>query len=698
MKAFVAPTPGLSRAMTRVARALAQHAPVIITEDESEADIVVLHVIGYPETVRAIDSIKARGKKYAIIQYCVRSTQERNTLNWLPLWSDPSCLCVWSYYDLPALVAEDGASWNQEVKFYHAPMGVDSKTFQPRNVPKRYILFTSGYVAESETVLECQEAVRNVGGRMFHLGPGLPGFDASIVTQEQDISDGYLVELMSSCHYVAGLRREEGFEMPALEGLLCGVRPICYDRPHYRRWFGNHAEYIPEGSPEQAVKDLTAILEGNYRPVSTEERRAIERAFDWSVIAGGFWKHALPQVAARPYGRKTRLLWIGDAVVSSGFARATHKILEGLRQDYEIGVLGINYFGDPHDYPYPIYPSLNPLAQEADLFGVKRIVEVAQLFRPDVIVLQQDPWNVPAYMKELQLAHLSIPVVGFIAVDGKNCKGTDLNDLALAIFWTEFGMAEARAGGYTGPAAVVPLGVDTKVYYPLRRQEARTIMELPKSLHNAFIVGNVNRNQPRKRLDLTVRYFCNWVRQHDVRDAFLFLHVAPTGDVGWDVRQLMQYYGCKGRLILASPHVGRGVPEDILRATYSCFDVQVNTAAGEGWGLTTLEGMACAVPQIVPDWAALGEWARGAASLIPCTSFTHTPGSINVLGGVPDEKLFIEELQRYYSTSGYWERNTQACLDRANQPQFRWENIAARFSQVLAEGLSLVSQREAVSA
>ena len=51
-----------------------------------------------------------------------------------------------------------------------------------------------------------------------------------------------------------------------------------------------------------------------------------------------------------------KILWYGDAVSNTGFARVTHSVLDHLKEDHEVVVYGINYQGDPHDYPFKIYP------------------------------------------------------------------------------------------------------------------------------------------------------------------------------------------------------------------------------------------------------------------------------------------------------------------------------------------------------
>lgn len=383
-----------------------------------------------------------------------------------------------------------------------------------------------------------------------------------------------------------------------------------------------------------------------------------------------------------------RLLWIGDAVCESGFAKCTHETLEALRQQYDVTVLGLNYRGDPHAYPYPVYPAW----PGGDLFGIGRIPELMRRLRPQVIVIQNDPWNIPGYVQAIdRVTDVPRPVlVGAIAVDGKNCRGWALNGLDHVIFWTRFAEYEAIKGGLQKPSSIVPLGVDLSVFTPGDRLTARRdIVQLPEFTWDGFIVGNVNRNQPRKRMDLTIRYFAEWVNDTRNKDAFLYLHVAPTGDLGYDCDQLAGYYGLHKRMILAEPAVFKGVSEKYVVGTYQSFDVQVNTGVGEGWGLTTMEGMACGIPQIVGDWSALGEWAKDAAYLVPCEPVCSL-NKVNTIGGEIDGDEFKDALDAMYRD----ESLRAACRTRGHalvqQDEYRWSNIAARFTSVVMDAVAQV--------
>jgi D-inositol-3-phosphate glycosyltransferase len=374
---------------------------------------------------------------------------------------------------------------------------------------------------------------------------------------------------------------------------------------------------------------------------------------------------------------KRKLLWIGDAACDSGFSRATHYTLDVLRRTWDVVVLGINYRGYPHEYPYKIYPAYVP---GGDLMGSKSLLEIYARERPDVIVIQNDPWNVPRYIEKLAGLKVRPVVVGAIAVDGKNLRSEYIRDLDYAIFWTKFAEEEARAGGFVKPSGVVGLGVDLEVYKPGDRVAARRKIGLPEACHHGFVVMNANRNQPRKRIDLTMLYFAEFVHKNAIKDAFLYLHVCPTGDVGVDCEQMTKYLGLRGRVMLEQPGVYDGLSEQDLVLTYQASDVQVSTTAGEGWGLTTLEGMACGIPQIVPNWSALGEWAAPAARMVRCEATAITFGGVNVIGGVPDKNDFIHSLEKMYYDGAWRERHAAAGLALAHQPQFRWENIGQRFT------------------
>lgn len=381
-----------------------------------------------------------------------------------------------------------------------------------------------------------------------------------------------------------------------------------------------------------------------------------------------------------------KLLWLGDAACGSGFGKATDSILPPLLKDYRIRVVGINYRGEPRDdgeaHPYPIHPASNG----GDALGIGQLKKWCLRDRPDLIVLQSNPWNIPKY---LAVIPEGIPVVGVIAVEGKNSVGSHLNGLNLAIFWTEFGRRDAQDTGMTCPSAVIPLGVDLEKYCPGDMREARTFLGLPEKCMNSWIVGNVNRNQHRKRLDLTISYFAKWWYGAGKPDAYLYLHAVPGSGVQCHIEAHAKYCGINDdpkttRLIYALPlDVFNGAPEAYVIAAYRAFDLGLTTALGEGWGLTAMEMLACGTPCIGGDFAAFAEWARNAMILVPCISEGVMPDVNTLIGSVPSETDVIKELDGLYLNDPWmkiWQMRSLACV---RQPQYRWKNIAQEYKRVL---------------
>lgn len=383
-----------------------------------------------------------------------------------------------------------------------------------------------------------------------------------------------------------------------------------------------------------------------------------------------------------------KILWVGDAAAATGFARATHAACDALHaRGHEVHVLGLNYFGDPHEYPYNLYPAARANRSNEDGFGVARCGELAGTLDPDVVVIVQDHWNMPPYFEALPDG---VPVVGVFCLDGKNMNAATcgLNALRGAVFSTKFGADEARLGGYTGPSKVVGYGVDIDVFQPGDRAMARASAGFPPEAQDGFIVGTVCRNHPRKRLDLTIRYFAKWLDERDYDDAYLFIHAMGTGGQGYNLKQLATFYSVGGnqrRRLLLTPDVdiATGFDEQQLVGMYQAMDVYVNTSQGEGWGLPVMEAMACGIPCIVPKWSALAEWAADASLQVPCTSYAHTPGGVNVLGGIPDERQFIKALDTLYDATKPGEELTTAGLVLTSRDEYRWANIGKRYAEVL---------------
>lgn len=287
MKVCVSRLPQPDRALSRVVAALEASAPAGVTcvSKAKDADLVVLHVIGRRQRTEAdIRTIREQGQRYAVMQYVLRSTLEPECSAWIDIWRGAAA--VWSYLHLAEACRADGVP--MDFAFYHAPLGVDPAVFYPDpSVPRTCMLTTCGRDWLTEGVREGVHATQAVGVGVQHLGSRLRHPDVPCFV---DIPDSEVADLYRRSRYVSGLRRVEGFELPAAEGLLCGARPVLFDRPHYRQWYGDWAAYIAERPRPQVQASLIDLFRSDYRPVTPEEHAAAVERFSWPRVCRGFWE------------------------------------------------------------------------------------------------------------------------------------------------------------------------------------------------------------------------------------------------------------------------------------------------------------------------------------------------------------------------------------------------------------------------
>lgn len=287
MKAFVDFHDPYSFAILRVVKALKEYAPkgLEFVSDKGDADFIVHHTVG---RLKRLTRIINDGRPFAAIQYTLRGSRNKNAADWMPYWSKAKV--VWSYLDLAMLSREDGV--NPDFNFYHAPLGVDNRIFRPTGAKKEYAICTSGGLYMTECVRECHIAANRTGGKIVHLGPSDVGAGRGFECY-RFASDETIASVYNRCEFVAGLRRTEGFELPAAEGLLCGARPIVFDSPHYRHWYDGFAEFIHENGRDEVVESLYSILTKDRKPVTDNEIEEAKRRFDWEKIVSGFWEKCL---------------------------------------------------------------------------------------------------------------------------------------------------------------------------------------------------------------------------------------------------------------------------------------------------------------------------------------------------------------------------------------------------------------------
>jgi D-inositol-3-phosphate glycosyltransferase len=391
--------------------------------------------------------------------------------------------------------------------------------------------------------------------------------------------------------------------------------------------------------------------------------------------------------------KKAKLLWCGDIVAMTGFSRVTENVISRLKDDFEIVVLGNNWWGDPTPLQeeYKMYPSSN--RHQTAPFGEQRIREIVEREQPDVVFTINDMWIINEQYRQIQDLHKQgkFKFVGYAPMDSYGwigCLDETANDWDAIISYTEFGAHEFVRGGIYKPIAVIPHGVTPGQFYPVDRNECRRKLGLKEDI---FIVFNGNRNQFRKRQDITIKAFAKFAVNKP--EAQLYLHMGLK-DQGWDLMGVFAREMSKvgldpnGRIIMTTQSDGPpNVSVEMLNTIYNACDVGVNTCKGEGWGLVNFEHAACGVPQVVPDHTSCKEIFEGYGELIRCD---HVDVDTNYAREMPcpSSDHLAEILEDLYQSPDRRARVGQNCYQRVTDPQFAWDTVASQFGGIFEEVLS----------
>ena len=391
--------------------------------------------------------------------------------------------------------------------------------------------------------------------------------------------------------------------------------------------------------------------------------------------------------------KKAKLLWCGDIVAMTGFSRVTENVISRLKDDFEIVVLGNNWWGDPTPLQdeYKMYPSSN--RHQTAPFGEQRIREIVEREQPDVVFTINDMWIINEQYRQIQDLHKQgkFKFVGYAPMDSYGwigCLDETANDWDAIISYTEFGAHEFVKGGIYKPIAVIPHGVTPGQFYPMDRNECRRKLGLKEDI---FIVFNGNRNQFRKRQDITIKAFAKFAVNKP--EAQLYLHMGLK-DQGWDLMGVFAREMSKvgldpnGRIIMTTQSDGPpNVSVEMLNTIYNACDVGVNTCKGEGWGLVNFEHAACGVPQVVPDHTSCKEIFENYGELIRCD---HVDVDTNYAREMPcpSSDHLAEILEDLYHDRTYREHVGERCRERVMDTQFSWDTVASQFGGIFEEVLS----------
>lgn len=191
---------------------------------------------------------------------------------------------------------------------------------------------------------------------------------------------------------------------------------------------------------------------------------------------------------------------------------------------------------------------------------------------------------------------------------------------------------------------VIPihLGVDANFFRPMKRVEARRLLNLPPEKR---IILHVGRDEPRKNIASILKAFSNLDKD------ILFLKV---GGLSEQSSRLAEKLGLKGRIVEMS------LEEKLMPAVYSSADAFIFPSYYEGFGLPVLEAMACGTPVVAANTSSLPEIVRDAGIM-------HGPDDVEAITSSVKEILENKAISKKFQLRGL-----------KNAEKFSWDACAKK--------------------
>ena len=434
---------------------------------------------------------------------------------------------------------------------------------------------------------------------------------------------------------------------------------------------------------------------------------------------------------------KKKLLWVSDINLNTGFGQVADNVLPELvkTNKYDIACMGINYRGDRHGYNgVHVYP-----CDSSDPYGFGVFPHVVMKERPDVIFVLQDLFVIMKYVDFLKQHAPQIPTVFYFPIDGDSLPQPWLDSINYAtvpVAYSNYGIdiVSRYAPELRDKIRMVYHGIDTEVFKPLPDEE-RKIMKKNNHCDDKFVIGVVNRYQPRKLIPLTLRAFSlmkngykkcgdcgnyylasldkcdlngctNYTSQVVGKDdLFLYLHLNPMEKMmGWDNCTLHMSARAAGldpqAKDIMTPGVdvyGPAAPDKhAMNQIYNMFDCYVASDCGEGFGLTQMEALACGL-DVVKTSSTTGQELIGEHGYLTKSagffSMAYDSGHYRPVAHVPSIVDTLEILYKKWVEAGRYISLSKEKHEYVKR-EFNWKDKAKGLEQAISDAITFKAQPE----
>lgn len=426
--------------------------------------------------------------------------------------------------------------------------------------------------------------------------------------------------------------------------------------------------------------------------------------------------------------RKKRILMLGEASYTlSGFGTYTNEVMQRLAKTgkYELAELAAYAeVNDPRDknVQWKIYPnSVKPgdprhahySSKPTNQFGEWRFDQVLLDFKPDIVWDIRDPWMINWVKDSCLRPYFHWAIMPTVDSAPQQDEWIDVFSSADGVFtYSDWSLEVLRkeGGGRINLQCSAPPGTSLNIFKPpLNKEQQKIKMGFSPKMN---IIGTVMRNQRRKLYpDLfdSFRLFlekCNERGLHDIaNNTYLFCHTSYP-DAGWNMTKILKESGIGQRVIFSYicracnkwfpspfqdamglcphcsslagclPNVSTGIPSEQLAEIMKCFDVYVQLAICEGFGMPQVEAAACGVPVMAMPYSAMEDIVNKTQGIPLKIAKMFLELETQAYRAMPDNNDCAEQFIKFLSLSKAQQSRKGQIARRACEKYFNYDRTA----------------------
>ena len=432
-----------------------------------------------------------------------------------------------------------------------------------------------------------------------------------------------------------------------------------------------------------------------------------------------------------------KLLWVGDCNPSTGFGQILDNIAPRLLAtgEFELVVLGVNYHGARHPYEgVHVYST-----DSSDPYGFGAFPGVVETERPDVIFILQDVFACSPYIQFLKDRCPDVPLVLYFPIDGNSVPPSwrdciRFATVPMAYSWYGHKMICDLMPEMKDKLRMTYHGIDHTNFYPdpVAREEAKRA----NNLVGRFVLGVVNRFQPRKLIPIALRIFAlmyhgykkcqcgnyyltsldrcdlNNCGPEDIvgtvdpkKDMVIYLHMnlfeRLMGGEHATVQMAAEAVGItEADKCMLNPGVdlyGPHSPDKIaMNKMYNMLDCYMATDLGEGYGLTQVEALSCGLPIVKSQNTTAKELVGKFAYLAPSAGFCTMGYDSGHYRPIPNIPSMVEGVEAVYSR---WKRDGKIDLSFEQHDyvvqNFNWDEKFPNFVKAIKDAIEIKQNAQA---